>query len=90
MKNPEILERAGEWYAADVADESLWTETLSGAELEEIDSALRSALAKSHDVMNISKQDLSLIHIPSPETSLHLVCRLLLEKKNAPLTCYST
>jgi hypothetical protein len=65
MKNPEVLEPAGEWYAADVADESLWTETLSGAELEEIDSALRSALAKSHDVMDISKEDFPLRAVKS-------------------------
>ncbi|HIF94113.1 MAG: TauD/TfdA family dioxygenase [Myxococcales bacterium] len=60
MKNPETLEIAAEWNSADVADESSWTEMLAPVELAEIDRALRHALAKSSDVMDISKQDFPL------------------------------
>lgn len=60
MKNPQVLEIAAEWHAADVADESIWTESLGRGELEEIDAALCMALEKSQDVMDISKQDFPL------------------------------
>jgi len=60
MTNPEVLEISADWHAADVADESLWTESLAPGELEEIESALRHALEKSTDVMDISKADFPL------------------------------
>ncbi len=41
MSTPQILETQCEWNSGDVADESLWTETLSANEAEELDSALR-------------------------------------------------
>ncbi|HEB88437.1 MAG TPA: taurine catabolism dioxygenase TauD [Deltaproteobacteria bacterium] len=56
----EVLETAAEWRAADVADESVWTEVFGPAELEEIDGALRHALAKSRDVLEISRGDFPL------------------------------
>ena len=60
MKNPEIRETAAEWNSADVADESSWTEVLAPGELAEVDRALRHALAKSSNVMDISKEDFPL------------------------------
>jgi len=55
-----ILEPHCEWTSDQVADESLWTEVLAGTDLEEIDSALRQALAKSDDVLEISREDFPL------------------------------
>jgi hypothetical protein len=60
MKNPETLELAAEWNSADVADDSSWTEILVPGELAELDTALRHALSKSSDVMDISKEDFPL------------------------------
>ncbi len=60
MTNPQVLETTAEWHAADVADESVWTESLGPGELEEVDGALRMALKKSNDVMDISKADFPL------------------------------
>lgn len=57
---PRILERHCAWRAADVADESTWTERLDAAELEEIDLALRAALEKSDDVLEIDRDDFPL------------------------------
>ena len=60
MLTPKILETGSEWHAADVADEGLWTEIFDESEREEIDAALRKALEKSSDVMDISKHDFPL------------------------------
>jgi hypothetical protein len=57
---PRILEPNCAWTAADVADESTWTEVLSADELAELDAALRVALAVSDDVLDIGKADFPL------------------------------
>lgn len=57
---PRILEPECEWTASQVADESLWTEVLDRAEREELDRALRHALAKSDDVLEIGREDFPL------------------------------
>lgn len=60
MSEPRVLEERCEWLSAQVTDESLWTEFLSSAEQEEIDAALRHALAVSSDVLDIEKKDFPL------------------------------
>jgi len=57
---PRILELGCEWRAGDVADEEVWTERLDAAEREEIDVALRTALARSEDVLEIGRNDFPL------------------------------
>jgi hypothetical protein len=57
---PRILEPQCAWTAADVADESAWTEVLDDDELTELDAALRVALAKSDDVLDIERDDFPL------------------------------
>lgn len=60
MTAPRVLEPKCEWTAADVADEELWTECLSDAELEELDASLRHALRRSDDVLDLTKSDFPL------------------------------
>lgn len=60
MTTPRVLEPSSEWRSADVADASIWTEVLSPAELDELDSALRAALEKSSDVLEITRDDFPL------------------------------
>ena len=60
MTSPRILEPKCEWTSDDVADEELWTEQLSPTELAELDAALRHALAKSDDVLDIDRADFPL------------------------------
>lgn len=67
MTAPGTLEKHCEWTAADVADESLWTETFSAAEQEELDAALRHALAISSDVLEIGRE-----HFPLPGLAARL------------------
>lgn len=67
MADPQILEIDCEWHAGDVSDESAWTERFDEADQEELDTALRSALNKSTDVMNVSKDD-----FPLPTLQLRL------------------
>jgi hypothetical protein len=57
---PRILEPACEWTSAGMEDESVWTETFGPAELEELDKALRHALARSEDVLDIGREDFPL------------------------------
>jgi TfdA family taurine catabolism dioxygenase TauD len=57
---PRILEPQCAWTAADVADEATWTEVLTEAELAELDAALRAALAKSDDVLDVGRDDFPL------------------------------
>jgi len=57
---PRILEPLCAWTAADVADEDDWTERLTPDELVELDAALRFALAKSDDVLDIDRDDFPL------------------------------
>jgi hypothetical protein len=60
MTTPQILETESEWQAEDVADESVWTEYFDESEQDEFDAALRKALEKSSDVMEIDKHDFPL------------------------------
>jgi hypothetical protein len=60
IHEPRILEPQCEWTSDDVADESLWTETLDDRELAELDAALRHALALSEDVLEIGRDDFPL------------------------------
>jgi len=57
---PVVLEPQCEWRSDELHDESLWTETFSAAELEELDAALRHALARSTDVLDIGRDDFPL------------------------------
>jgi hypothetical protein len=57
---PRILEPQCEWTAPDVADEELWTEHFDDAEQAELDAALRHALAKSDDVLDLGRDDFPL------------------------------
>ncbi|MCR9098071.1 MAG: TauD/TfdA family dioxygenase [bacterium] len=76
MAKPRILEPQCTWRAADVADESVWTEMLSQAELEELDAALRAALEKSNDVLEITRDDFPL---PGLATRLAAIERELID-----------
>ncbi|MFW6094297.1 MAG: TauD/TfdA family dioxygenase [Pseudomonadota bacterium] len=60
MTTPRILEPECEWTAAEVADEALWTEHFTDAELAELDGALRHALAKSDDPLELAREDFPL------------------------------
>ncbi len=64
---PRILEPQCAWTADDVRDPTTWTELLATNELAEIDAALRTALAKSDDVLEIAKDD-----FPLPAVSARL------------------
>ncbi|HEY3834906.1 MAG TPA: TauD/TfdA family dioxygenase [Acidimicrobiia bacterium] len=64
---PRILEPQCEWTAHDVRDEGVWTETLDRDECVELDHALRTALATSSDVLDVTKDD-----FPLPALSLRL------------------
>jgi len=61
MNAPGILEEQCEWSAEDVADESLWTETLDEREKAELDDALQHALGVSADLLDIERE-----HFPLP------------------------
>ena len=65
---PSILEPQCEWQAPAVADEAVWTEVFSAPELEELDAALRCAMARSEDVLKIGRDD-----FPLPELHARLV-----------------
>jgi hypothetical protein len=60
---PRILEPHCEWSAEQVADEATWTEVFTPDELEELDAALRRALAHSHDVLDIGPEQFPLRHL---------------------------
>jgi hypothetical protein len=55
-----VLEPRAEWRRSAVADEALWTERLTPAELGELDQALRHAKSKSTDVLCLGKEDFPL------------------------------
>ena len=57
---PRILESQCEWTAPDVADDTRWTECFCAAELDELEAALRHALTKSTDVLDIGREDFPL------------------------------
>jgi hypothetical protein len=67
---PRVLETQCEWTAAEVADEALWTEHFSETEQAELDAALRHALSKSDDVLEIERDDFPL---PTLQTRLAAV-----------------
>ncbi len=73
---PKILEPQCAWHSDEVSDESAFTETFEGAELEEIDGALRAAMEKSEDVLEIGREDFP---IPGLSTRLAGVERELIE-----------
>lgn len=73
---PRILEPDCAWTAADVADESTWTEVLDDAEQAEVDAALHTALAKSDDVLQIDRDDFPL---PKLRHRLHDIERELID-----------
>jgi len=55
--SPQILETACEWHADAVAETSTWIEALDARELDEVNAALRHALAKSDDVLDIGPDE---------------------------------
>jgi len=59
-REPRVLEEQCEWTSDRVADERQWTELFSAAELEELDAALRHALGRSEDVLEIGRDDFPL------------------------------
>jgi hypothetical protein len=61
MNAPRSLEEQCEWSADDVADESLWTETLDEREKAELHDALMHALGVSDDLLDIERE-----HFPLP------------------------
>jgi hypothetical protein len=65
--DPSILEPQCEWTAKDVADEATWTEVLTATECAELDGALRAALEKSDDILDIDRDD-----FPLPQLSRRL------------------
>ena len=67
---PRILEPQCEWSAGDVADESVWTEHFTDAELQELDDSLRHALQTSDDVLVLERE-----HFPLP-TLQHRLSRI--------------
>jgi hypothetical protein len=60
MTTPRILEPHCEWTSADVSDEAIWTERFSDAELGELDASLRHAQERSHDVLDLTREDFPL------------------------------
>jgi len=76
MMTPQTLEIGSEWRAEDVADESLWIETFDEAECDELDAALRRALEKSEEILEISKNDFPL---PTLQLRLHMIERELID-----------
>ena len=57
---PQILEPRCEWRAADVADPAAWTETLTDAEVGEIDAAIAHARKVSENLLDIGKSEFPL------------------------------
>jgi alpha-ketoglutarate-dependent taurine dioxygenase len=76
MTTPSILEPQCEWTADQLSDDSTWTEVLDDVELDELDAALRHALAVSHDVLDIDADDFPL---PSLHRRLAAVERELID-----------
>jgi len=57
---PRILEPQCEWRAADVVDESVWTERLADADIAELEAAMAHARSVSDDMLEIGKADFPL------------------------------
>lgn len=66
--SPKILETPCAWRADEVADPNLWIELFNDSDLEELDAALRHALEKSEDVLEIGRDD-----FPLPALSARLL-----------------
>jgi hypothetical protein len=75
MTAPRLLETQCEWTSGELADESIWTEYLDDEERAELDAALRTALAKSDDVLEIGREDFPL---PKLSHRLHGIERELI------------
>ncbi|HVT64754.1 MAG TPA: TauD/TfdA family dioxygenase [Mycobacteriales bacterium] len=60
MTQPRVLEESCEWTTDLVADEDIWTEVFTDAELEELDASLRHALRRSDDVLELGRDDFPL------------------------------
>ena len=60
MTEPRILEPDCEWTSAGVGDADHWTEHLTDTELQELDAALRQALRRSDDVLDLTADDFPL------------------------------
>lgn len=60
MTEPRILEPDCEWTSADVGDADHWTEHLTDTELQELDAALRQALQRSDDILDLTADDFPL------------------------------
>jgi hypothetical protein len=76
MTTPRVLEEQCEWTAGDVADEDVWTERFTDAELDELDASLRHALKHSDDVLELTKDDFPL---PTVATRLADIERELID-----------
>lgn len=59
-QQPRELEAHIDWRAADVADPEAWTLRLDAQDHAELDRALRTALAKSDDLLEIRREDFPL------------------------------
>ncbi|MCH7789369.1 MAG: TauD/TfdA family dioxygenase [Acidobacteria bacterium] len=64
MSELRLLEQSCEWTSDQLEDESIWTEQLDENECDELDAALRHALAESSDVLDIDRS-----HFPLPTLS---------------------
>ncbi len=71
-----VLETSCEWTSEQMADDEVWTEVLTPAELEELDGAQRAAFAKSEDVLAIGRDDFPL---PALGRRLHAIERELID-----------
>lgn len=60
MSAPRVLEPRCEWTAERFADEDSFTEHLTDAELAELDAALRHALERSDDPLQLGRDDFPL------------------------------
>jgi len=60
---PEPLETHAEWRRDDVADPATWTLHWSDADREELDAALRSALATGRPLLEITADDFPLLRL---------------------------
>jgi hypothetical protein len=67
-RTTRILEPQCEWTSDLMADEATWTEVFTANELDELDAALRHALRKSEDVLEIQRED-----FPLPELRTRLL-----------------
>lgn len=70
------LETSCEWTADQMADESLWTETFSSAEIAELDAAIAHARAVSDDLLEIGREQFPL---PTLSTRLKAIETELME-----------